>query len=147
MTDLRTAAQQALEALECSETTVQYEGFGMARRDADRKHQAAIEALRAALVEDAMQKFTDVNQELEAALAEPEYPLGQASTDVGVPVYVVKKAEPVQAPQCNPHPKAPHSFMRNASHNEDRYVCACEGWEPYEAGYQAGMEAALRAQS
>ena len=31
--------------------------------------------------------------------AEPEYPLGQASTDVGVPVYVVKKAEP-QEP-CN----------------------------------------------
>jgi hypothetical protein len=32
---------------------------------------------------------------LRAALAEPEYPQGQASTDVGVPVYVVKKAEPV----------------------------------------------------
>jgi predicted cobalt transporter CbtA len=84
----------------------------------------AITALKAALVEDALQRFTDVNQEIEAALAEP-----------------------VQAPQCNPHPKAPHSFMRNASHNEDRYVCECEGWEPYEAGYQAGMEAALRAQS
>ena len=56
-------------------------------------------------------------------------------------------AASVQEPQCNPHPKAPHSFMRNASHNEDRYVCECEGWEPYEAGYQAGMEAALRAQS
>ena len=84
---------------------------------------------------------------LRAALAKPEPPIGKASTDVGVPVYVLKKAEPVQEPQCNPHPKAPHSFMRNASHNEDRYVCECEGWEPYEAGYQAGMEAALRAQS
>ena len=52
-------------------------------------------------------------------------------------------AEPVQEPQCNPHPKAPHGFLRNASHNEHRYVCECEGWEPYEAGYQAGMEAAL----
>lgn len=51
MTDLRTAAQQALEALEQSETTVPYEGFGMARRDAERKHQAAITALRAALAE------------------------------------------------------------------------------------------------
>ena len=56
-------------------------------------------------------------------------------------------AEPVQEPQCNPHPKAPHGFLRNASHNADRYVCECDGWEPYEAGYQAGMEAALRAQS
>jgi hypothetical protein len=37
--------------LERSETTVQYEGFGMARRDAERKHQAAIDALRAALAE------------------------------------------------------------------------------------------------
>lgn len=56
-------------------------------------------------------------------------------------------AEPVQEPQCNPHPKAPHGFLRNASHTENRYVCQCEYWEPYEAGYQAGMEAALRAQS
>lgn len=55
-------------------------------------------------------------------------------------------AEPVQEPQCNPHPKAPHSFMQNASHTEHRYVCECEGWEPYEAGYQAGMEAALAEQ-
>ena len=55
--------------------------------------------------------------------------------------------EPVQEPQCNPHPKAPHGFLRNASHTEGRYVCECEEWEPYEAGYQAGMEAALRAQS
>ena len=83
---------------------------------------------------------------LRAALAEPvQGPLiGRAATDVPVPVYVLKKAEPVA---CNPHPKAPHGFLRNASHNEDRYVCECEGWEPYEAGYQAGLGAALRAQS
>ena len=55
----------------------------------------------------------------------------------------VALAASVQEPQCNPHPKAPHGFLRNASHNEHRYVCECEGWEPYEAGYQAGMEAAL----
>jgi hypothetical protein len=66
-------------------------------------------------------------ERLEAALAEPESPLGQASTDVGVPVYVVKKAEP-QEQQCNPHPEAPHGFLRNASHTEGRYVCACEFW-------------------
>ena len=56
MTDLRTAAQQALEALEQSETTVPYEGFGMARREAERKHQAAITALRAALAQQAEQQ-------------------------------------------------------------------------------------------
>ena len=54
MTDLRTAAQQALEALE------RY-------RFADE-----IAALRAALVEEALQRLTDVSQEIEAALAEPE---------------------------------------------------------------------------
>ena len=128
MTTLRTAAQQALEVLEDWESPVAL---------------PAIVDLRAALAEEALQRLTDVNQELEAALAEPVPPIGKASTDVGVPVYVVKKAEPVQAPQCNPHPKAPHGFLRNASHNEDRYVCECEGWDPYEAGRQAGMEAAL----
>jgi hypothetical protein len=121
MSGLREAAQQALEALKAAEpylrhADVAYNVYVQAR--------AAITALRAALAEEALQRFTDVNQEIEAALAEP-----------------------VQESQCNPHPKAPHSFMRNASHNEDRYVCECEGWEPYEAGYQAGMEAALRAQS
>lgn len=29
---------------------------------------------------------------------------------------------------CNPHPDAPHGFDRQASHNEDRYVCDCESW-------------------
>ena len=33
---------------------------------------------------------------------------------------------------CNPHPDAPHGFNRNASHNENRYVCDCEGWQPDE---------------
>lgn len=41
------------------------------------------------------------------------------------------KADANLAPECNPHPDAPHGFLRNASHNEDRYVCECEFWEPY----------------
>ena len=45
----RAVVEQALEALEQSETTVPYKGFGMARRDAERKHQVAIAALRADL--------------------------------------------------------------------------------------------------
>ena len=36
------------------------------------------------------------------ALAEPGPPIGKASTDVGVPVYVVKKAEPPCNPSCAP---------------------------------------------
>jgi hypothetical protein len=31
---------------------------------------------------------------------------------------------------CKTHPDAPHGFDRNASHNANRYVCECEGWEP-----------------
>ena len=33
---------------------------------------------------------------------------------------------------CKTHPDAPHGFDRNGSHNADRYVCECEGWEPPE---------------
>jgi hypothetical protein len=32
--------------------------------------------------------------------------------------------------KCKTHPDAPHGFLRNASHSEDRYVCECEFWEP-----------------
>ena len=45
----RAVLEQALEALEQSETLVPYEGFGMLRREAERKHEAAIAALKAAL--------------------------------------------------------------------------------------------------
>jgi hypothetical protein len=41
--------------------------------------------------------------------------------------------------KCNPHPKAPHGFNRNASHANDRYTCECESWDAYEAGYQDGV--------
>lgn len=54
MSDLRVAAKRALEAYDAHDPLA-----------------VVMEDLRAALVEDAMQKFTDVNQELEAALAEP----------------------------------------------------------------------------
>ena len=32
--------------------------------------------------------------------------------------------------KCKTDPRAPHGFLRNASHCEDRYVCECEYWEP-----------------
>ena len=50
-----------------------------------------------------------------------------------------------QEPKCNPHPKAPHGFDRNASHANDRYVCECEGWNAYDAGYEAGVIAGIEA--
>jgi hypothetical protein len=46
-------------------------------------------------------------------------------------------------PKCNPHPKAPHGFNRNGSHSAGRYVCECEHWEPYAAGYQQGLQDGL----
>jgi hypothetical protein len=68
MTTLRTAAQQALEALK-----MMLDEYGETNCPACDHADAAIYALR-------------------AALAEPEFPIGQASTDVPVTVYVVKKA-------------------------------------------------------
>ena len=65
MTDLRAAAQRALGVMQTLHYVLGRGGkpYGNLRRE--------IETLRAALAEDALQRFTDVNQELEAALAEP----------------------------------------------------------------------------
>lgn len=52
-------------------------------------------------------------------------------------------ASKLEQPACNPHPKAPHGFLRNASHDNHAYTCECENWEPYEAGRQSGREEAL----
>ena len=39
--------------------------------------------------------------------------------------------EALQAPPpCKTDPRAPHGFLRNASHGADRYVCECECWVP-----------------
>ena len=51
--------------------------------------------------------------------------------------------QPPKEPQCNPHSKAPHGFMREASHQAARYVCECEVWDPYEAGREDGVQAML----
>ena len=80
MTALREAAQQALEA--CKLIVSAFDALKPA--SAARNEPLQINAARASITA------------LEAALAEPEYPLGQATTDVVVRVYVVKKAEPVQ---------------------------------------------------
>lgn len=44
---------------------------------------------------------------------------------------------------CSPHPKAPHGFDRNSSHTANKYVCDCETWDPYDAGFQDGFQQAL----
>jgi hypothetical protein len=61
MTDLRDAARQALETLEYLDVTAE-------NRVDDRIPDAAIKALRAALAEEALQRLTDVHQEIEAVL-------------------------------------------------------------------------------
>lgn len=68
---------------------------------------------------DAMSVLADVNADLiaEAKLAQPEQELG--AYDV---------------PTCKTHPDAPHGFDRFSSHNQDRYVCLCEGWSPCDMG-------------
>jgi hypothetical protein len=137
MTDLRTAAQQALEALHEI-------GWSNNTRWQSDRAATVIPALRAALAEPV--QGTAFDRWWDNALDGPT-PMAPVSKETALWIWNAAKAEPLQEPQCNPHPKAPHGFLRNASHNEDRYVCECEGWDPYEAGYQAGMEAALRAQS
>lgn len=69
---LREAATQALEALE---SAVEYDYHGTPLTETHAGFNDAATALRAALVEDAMQKFTDVSQEIEAALADPVAPV------------------------------------------------------------------------
>ena len=59
--------------------------------------------------------------------------------DNGDGSFVISK----RTPQCSTHPKAPHGFDRTASHSADRYVCECENWDPYQAGYEDGHAAAM----
>ena len=89
----------------------------------------AIKALRAALAEP--------EQEQEWLTGCPSCGMdGGCDCDEGTYNPPQRPAEPVQEPQCNPHPNAPHGFLRNASHTEGRYVCACEYWQPYEAALE-----------
>ena len=83
MTTLRTAAQQALEALHEI-------GWSNNTRWQSDRAATVIPALRAALVEDALQRFTDVNQEIEAALAE----------SVQEPPCATRECMPSQCPNC-----------------------------------------------
>lgn len=47
-----------------------------------------------------------------------------------IPLYTHPAPQPAQEVKCNQHPDAPHGFMRDESHSQDRYVCECEYWTP-----------------
>ncbi len=89
MTDLRTAAQQALEALE----TVFM------------PHHPAVISLRAALAEEALQRLTDVHQEIEAVLEKPKFTLscGCPSQYGGVPAYWERDGSTAFGMICEKH--------------------------------------------
>lgn len=90
MSTLREAATMALKALEFAP------GYSMRRTD-------AITALRGALAEEALQRLTDVHQEIEATLAEPVQEravcdeCGKHKRD-GWALYCVGCVEPMFAP-------------------------------------------------
>ena len=104
MTDLRTAAQQALDA--CTDAVSGWQS--LAPLAVRRAAEAALDDLRAALVEDAMQRLTDVHQEIEADLSHCPKCGGPADNghDRSIPPspYFCTKcmAEPVQKPQRKP---------------------------------------------
>ena len=89
MTDLRDAAQQALEALE----TVFM------------PHHPAVISLRAALAEEALQRLTDVHQEIEAVLERPKFTLscGCPSQHGGVPAYWERDGSTAFGMICEKH--------------------------------------------
>ena len=83
MNDLRTAAQQALEYMK-----------SVGGIDMYPEEWAIVERLEAALAEDALQRLTDVQQEIEAALAAPQNPCNPSCA----PGYCY--CEPVQEPDA-----------------------------------------------
>jgi hypothetical protein len=92
MSNLRTAAQQALEALEYLDVTAEHWVD-------DRIPDAAIKALRAALAEEALQRLTDANQEIEAVLEQQEQteqtnPWRDAVDDELVSLHMVASDDP-----------------------------------------------------
>jgi hypothetical protein len=125
MNDLRKAAEMALEALE-------------AHADIGIKSDKAVEALRQALAHEALDEMVAENQRLGL------YDDGPAvkSYAGGKPNYCTPEETPEVTPEvtgevtrevpCKTDPRAPHGFNRNASFDEDRYVCDCEFWEPPE---------------
>jgi len=132
MNDLRKAAKMALEALE--------DVFGLEKKDV-----GAINALRQALAEEALDRMAAENQRLglydEDNLQTAIEKGTKAWADVPDATEWAEELRGYDTPEvtpevpCKTHPDAPHGFDRNASHSADRYVCECEGWEPVDNAY------------
>jgi hypothetical protein len=120
MTDLRKAAEMVLEDFEnlASHWSHYAANMDMKRIDFDAIANAkkSLKALRQALA----QPDTDLQEAIKKgtkawAGADPTKWVDELRGD---------------DTKCKDHPDAPHSFDRNASLTEDRYVCECEYWEP-----------------
>jgi hypothetical protein len=127
MNDLRKAAEMALEALE-------------AHADIGIKSDKAVKALRQALdLQTAIEKGTKAWADVPNASQWVDKLRGNDKPAVksycgGKPNYCTPEETPEVTTEvpCKTHPDAPHGFNRNASFDEDRYVCDCEFWEPPE---------------
>jgi hypothetical protein len=115
MNDLRKAAEMALKYFE--------DAHGL--EDAE---VAIKEALRQALdLQTAIEKGTEAWADVPNASEWVEELRGYDTPEV--------TPEVTGEVPCKTDPRAPHGFDRNASHNADRYVCECEGWEPVDNAY------------
>jgi hypothetical protein len=117
MTTLIEAARQALEALE---EIVKWYGVR------DKNNVLMFPHNQNPEIKEAIETIASLRQ----ALSEAQLSVNENS-------YAIEQA---QEPKCNPHPKAPHGFDRNASHGLDRHVCECESWDAYDAGIEEGMK-------
>lgn len=142
MTELEKAARIALEALRHGVS--QLNGIGIPM-EADPLH-TAIAALTQALATTErkgepfpgyvnlagtlrrIQRSTYLSRDDQIALSHA------ADTLAALPLPTERKGEPEVmqdgGPPCKRDPRAPHGFLRNASHSAGRYVCECEFWEP-----------------
>jgi hypothetical protein len=136
MTDLRKAAEMALEALETLDVGDSY-----------KTHNAA-SALREALANEALERGTKAWADVPNASDWVDELRGNDKPPVktycgGRANYCTPEETPEVTTEvtgevpCKTDPNAPHGFARNASHSADRYVCECEGWEPVDNVYMS----------
>ena len=120
MSDLRDAARQALEALETvfmphhpavialkAALAEHDKADAINRLEDDFKHniRQTQDRIRAALAEEALQRLTDVHQEIEAVLEQPKFTLscGCPSQYGGVPAYWEKDGSTAFGMICEKH--------------------------------------------
>ena len=120
MTTLRQAAQQALAAIK-SANQVNYSWACV----------EAVAVLEAALAEEALQRLTDVQQDIEAALAEPDYWQEEARRYAGNADYWRKRFKTLAEPEQEPVPSAwRYKDTARICDNSDKRMTAPPGWVP-----------------